>query len=137
MSPLYQELNRWSVLPFVWGETDCCLVLGDWIARVTGRDPAAHLRGLYETPADCERLTRFLSDPVAALDRCGQTIGGLPRVAAPARGDVGVYLRPGSRWPFGGLWTGTQWASKGRDGVTFTAPGRVRVLAAWGVGYAA
>ncbi|WP_417723950.1 DUF6950 family protein [Salipiger sp.] len=135
VSPLYQELNRWTVLPFLWGETDCCLVLADWVARVTGRDPAARIRGMYETAAECERVTGFLSDPVSAFGSCAAA-AGLGRAGELRAGDVGIYSRPGSRWAFGGLWTGSLWASKGRDGVTFTKPKRVEILAAWGVGYA-
>ena len=136
VAPLYQELNRWQRLPFAWGEADCCLMLADWILRVTGRDPAAHLRGLYETAAECQRLTGFLTDPVACFEGCFATIGGLPRRADPLPGDVAVYRRADERWPFGGVWTGQRWASKGRDGVTLLKPGYVGALAIWGVGYA-
>lgn len=137
MQPLFQELHRWACMPFVWGETDCCLVLADWIARVKGADPAAHLRGMYSTPGECERETRFLSDPVGCMARCADSIGGLPMVAVPARGDVGVYRRHGERWPYGGIWTGSLWASKGKDGVTFLKPAQVSPLACWGLGYEA
>lgn len=136
MAPLYQELHRWAVTPFRWGESDCCLIVADWIARVRGADPAAHLRGMYDSAGSCERETGFLSDPVAAVEDVLATIGGLDRVTEPSRGDVAVYQRHGERWAFGGVWTGTDWASKGQEGVTFLKPGEVRPLAIWALGYA-
>ena len=135
VAPLFQELNRWRRLPFAWGEVDCCLTVADWVMRIRGRDPAAHLRGLYEGPAECERLTGFLTAPVACFDACFATIGRLPRRHVPMPGDVAVYRRLGERWPLGGIWTGQRWASKGRDGVTLLKPSQVSPLAIWGVGY--
>lgn len=136
ISPLAAELNRWSLLPFVWGQSDCCLILADWICRVTGRDPAAAVRGLYDTPQHCEAVTGFLRDPVGAVERQLASIGGLPRVAAPQPGDVAVLRRLDSPRPFGGLWTGGHWAGKAERGVTILQPALAQPLAIWGVGYA-
>lgn len=136
VTALMREMNRWKLRAFQWSEMDCCTTLGDWVARVTGRDPAAHLRGLYDSPADCQRLTGFLTDPVGAIEACLYTIGGLPRVETPRRGDVAVYRRLGERWPFGGVWLGELWVSKGRDSVTYLSPEIVQPLAIWRLGYA-
>ncbi|MDO6587696.1 hypothetical protein Q4543_19475 [Salipiger sp. 1_MG-2023] len=138
MQPLFRELNRWAHLPFVWGESDCCTVLADWVQVVTGRDPAAHVRGMYATRGECQRETGYLRDPVACIASCLDTIGGLPRSdCAMRRGDIGVYRYAGDRWAFGGIWTGEHWATHMDQGVAFRASRAVEVLAAWGVGYEA
>lgn len=131
------ELHRWSAVPFVWGQTDCVLVLADWVARVTGVDPAAEVRMTYTDAAECQKATGFLRDPVGTLDRFAG-LAGLSRADRPARGDVAVIRRHHDpRWPVGALWLGECWACKGPDGVTTLRPALAQVLAVWGVGYAA
>jgi hypothetical protein len=138
MRAVYQELHRWAGLPFVWGETDCMLVLADWILRVRGVDPAAHVRGMYHDAGTCQRETGFLRDPVVAVDGCLATIGGLPKVSDPAEGDIAVLtlsVGPGGRvTTCGGLWLGQAWACKGPTGATTIAPREVlEVMAVWRV----
>lgn len=141
MTPLFQELHRWMSLPFIWGETDCMLVLADWIAKVHGVDPAAHIRGTYDSPGSCQRETGFLRAPVEAVERCLATIGGLPRVDTALPGDIAVIVLPNGRggtMAVGAIWTGTTWGCKGPEGTTTISPRLVAdVLAIWGVGYAA
>jgi hypothetical protein len=141
MTPIFQELHRWMGLRFIWGETDCMLVLADWIWRVRGVDPAAHVRGMYDSALSCERATGFIRRPVEAVDRCLDTIGGLPKVDVPVVGDIAVIVSPDPGGTFsakGALWMGTAWAVKGVDGTTTVSPRMVqKVLAVWEVGYAA
>ena len=35
--------------PFLWGDSDCCLMPCDGVLAITGVDPAAKLRGRYKT----------------------------------------------------------------------------------------
>lgn len=35
-------------IPFQWGRQDCCLFAANWVWHVTGVDPAAAWRGMYE-----------------------------------------------------------------------------------------
>lgn len=140
MSPLYATLHRWAATPFVWGETDCMLVLADWIETVHGTDPAAGLRYTYHDALTCQRAVRWFTDPVGAVERCLETIGGLPRTEAPEPGDMAVLAlrgEDGRRMPTGALWLGRAWAIKGPEGTTTLAP-RVAgaPLAIWSVGYA-
>ncbi|WIY23357.1 DUF6950 family protein [Parasedimentitalea psychrophila] len=141
MTPLYQELHRWAAKPFIWGETDCMLCLADWVLRVTGRDPAAAVRGVYDSRGSCQRETGFLRDPVMAVEACLATIGGLPRVDTPQPGDMAVLMvrDPDGRCsPCGALWLGSAWGCKGPQGATTLSPQAVcDVLAIWGVGYEA
>jgi hypothetical protein len=141
MTPIYQELHTWRSKPFIWGETDCMLCLADWVQRVTGKDPAAHIRGTYDSRGSCQRETGFLRDPVGAVEACLATIGGLPRVDAPRPGDGAVIMvqEPDGRVsPCGALWLGSCWGCKGPQGATTLCPRAViDVLAIWGLGYEA
>lgn len=138
---VFVELHRWMALPFIWGQTDCMIVLADWIERVKGLDAAAHIRGMYDGPGSCQRETGFLRTPVEAVDKCLDTIGGLPRVEAPHVGDIAVILTRdpgGGTTPKGALWLGSAWGCKGPNGATTYSPRAVlQVLAIWGVGYEA
>lgn len=156
MNPLYQELHRWSTKPFVWGETDCITCLADWVMRVGGAnldadrgipgiDPAALIRGTYDSRGSCQRETGFLRDPVKTVDEGLATIrssaGLLSRVEIPTRGDIAVIVvtdGDGRRGPCGALWLGEAWACKGPTGTTTLSPMMVHeVLAIWSIGYEA
>lgn len=140
MDLVYHELHRWAGQEFELGHIDCILCLSDWIMRVKGVDPAADVRGMYNSPGTCQRETGFLRDPVGAIDRQLATIGGLDKTDAPARGDVAVIMvnLGGARpEPCGAMWLGNAWACKGERGTTTRDPSVVRVLAIWSVGYEA
>lgn len=147
MTPLYQELHRWAAMPFIWGETDCMLCLADWVLRVTGGDPAVDIRGTYDSRGSCQRETGFLRDPVGSVEKCLATIGGLPRVEEPKKGDVAVILArdaDGRIGPCGAIWLGSAWGCKGPSGTTTISPRAADVMldgknvpAIWSVGYEA
>ena len=67
MTPLFAELHRWARLPFVWGESDCALVVCDWVRSVRGIDPGASLRFAYGTAGELQRLTGFFTDPLGVV----------------------------------------------------------------------
>lgn len=138
MTPLYHEIHRWAALPFIWGETDCMLVLADWIERVHGVDTADHLRLAYDDFGSCQRVSRFFTDPEACVEGCVSKLG-LARADDPVAGDIGLLRLPDEKGrirPFGGLWLGEAWAVKAPQGVT-TLHSKVAqdVLAIWAVGY--
>ena len=135
MTPVYAELHRWMGQPFVWGETNCCFVLGDWIARVRGVDPFAGDRFTFTDPGSCQRATGYFSDPLGVIG-ARMAAAGLEPVTAPATGDVALVRVPDERHPVGALWTGLSWAMKGPRGVSTRHPAQVQVLAIWGVDYA-
>lgn len=140
MTPLYAEVHRWATLPFIWGETDCCLVCCDWIASQTGIDPAADIRMTYSTPGECQKETGYLRDPVTISTRLMEDVAGLPRTDQPVAGDVGIIkiAQEGRIQAVGGLCLGKAgWAVKSQGGATTLSPGAVLgVMRAWGVGYA-
>lgn len=83
-----QTLRMWRQIPFVWGEHDCMLSIGDYIAQRGGVDVTGRFRGTYESASGAARHMR----------RCGGVSGliGLTGIAEtggrPIRGDV-VALR--------------------------------------------
>lgn len=136
MTPLYAELNRWMGTPFIWGETDCIMVLCDWIKTVRGVDPASGDRFTYDDAGSCQRATRYFSQPVETLDSRFAP-AGIRRGNELRAGDVGLIKLPDERHPVGGIWTGDCWGCKGPNGTTTVAPAVAEVLAFWSVGYEA
>ncbi|PTX39076.1 hypothetical protein IQ03_00561 [Gemmobacter caeni] len=136
MTPLYVELNRWRRLTYRWGEADCVTLCADWCVRCGWPDPAADLRLTYESMAECQRVTRFFSDPLAVVAP-RMAAAGLALTAQPVGGDVGIVLQiaPGVTRPHAALCLGEAWAVKETSGAV-TAFRPQKVLAAWGVGYA-
>lgn len=71
--------------PFLYGAADCALFAADCIAALTGRDPAAHLRGTYDA---------------ASVGNLLQACGGIERLAeavAAANGFVPIGPRHAQR----------------------------------------
>lgn len=137
MTPLYQEINRWMGLPFIWGVHDCSMCAADWVWRVRGVDPVADVRGLYDDRLSAHRLTGWLRDPVAAFGGRMEAIG-LQRVQVPQAGDVGLVRPPDARREVvAAVYLGDCWAVKGEHGTTTIAEPMVEVIAAWSVGYEA
>lgn len=137
MTPLYAELNRWLVLPHRWGETDCVMLCADWVRRWHGTDPALDLRMTYASMSECQRVTRFFTEPLACIGP-RMDAAGLSRADAPRAGDVGLIVIPGESGqplPHGALCLGATWAVKRQDGSVLSGPAQQRI-AAWRVDYA-
>ncbi|QPM89388.1 DUF6950 family protein [Pseudooceanicola algae] len=135
---LYGEINRWLPMPFHYGESDCCMVLADWVRRVTGIDVAAEYRLTYTDLGSCQRATGFRADPLRVTTHCMEAVGGFPRTDAPAPGDVAVVraLIDGRVVPFGALRLRDGWASKAEHGACIWRRGDlIEVLRAWSIGY--
>lgn len=135
MDDLYRELHRWKALPFVWGQSDCVLVLADYLVRLGHPDTAAHLRGMYDSAASCHRLTGWLRDPVNVAESCTSRIP-LVRTTNPVKGDIGIVrVRLGRDQKIvGAVFLGKNWAIHGEDGLIIGAINEV--LAAWRVTHA-
>lgn len=111
---------------FAFGRTDCALVLSDWCERVTGQDPAGHLRGAYHDEASCAALLRAHGHLPRLVGRLARQAGAR-RIDAPEPGDFAVIRR--DRW-FGAIRTPSgRWAVKCNDGLA--AYRDCRVVAAW------
>lgn len=51
-------IDRTWAAPFVWGENDCALWAASLWKELTGRDPAAGLRGTYATAFECRQVVQ-------------------------------------------------------------------------------
>ncbi len=141
MTPLIGEIHRWATRPHVWGEWDCITLLGDWVARWHGIDPAADVRLTYESAAEAQRVYRFLSDPLPALAARLDPV--LARAVDPRPGDIGLvaFGSDGAlRWQ-PALKLGRFWACKiagqGAGACSVATWEPVKVAAAWSVDYVA
>jgi hypothetical protein len=100
--------------PFAWGANDCCLFAADWVARATGRDPAAHYRGTYSTGIGAQRII----DKAGGILELARELGlETTQIGLARRGDViardvgnGIGL---------GVCVGNAAAFVGRDGLEF------------------
>lgn len=144
MTPLYAMMHRWASEPFVWGWSDCALcAIADWHMALHGSDPAAHLRGTYDSPQSCQRVTGWFTDPVKVVEDALATVGGRPRVDTPALGDVAIIRIPqagGKTTPVAAIWLGDCWGVRCEDGAidnrkSMTVGPMVPVLAVWEFGY--
>jgi hypothetical protein len=85
-----QTLRMWRQNPFVWGDQDCMLSIGDYIARRGGLDVTGRFRGTYDSVTGAARHMR----------ECGG-VRGLIRLTTilevaepPERGDVVALCAP-------------------------------------------
>lgn len=122
------HLRRWAASDFVWGVSDCSIVLADYVLEVTGKDGAAPLRGAYDSRESCVALTGMDKGLMGVVEACAGRVG-LVRTIAPKRGDIGVLrLR---KHEFAGLCLGDRWAVKSPDGLLYLD--KPEVVAAWAV----
>jgi len=109
-------------VPFAWGTNDCAIFCSDWIKLATGQDPAANLRGTYDSGRGAQRalVSAFGIEDLEII------VSGIfpPRetVLLAQRGDV-VLFENGGRKVLGIL---------GMDGHFVFAPGE-KGLEAFGV----
>lgn len=123
-----KHLRMWAGSDFVWGKSDCCIVLADYVLDVTGRDGAAHLRGRYSSREEAEVVGGLAEGHMAAVGDCAAR-AGLSMTDEPRRGDIGVLAIRDHE--FAGLFLGDKWAAKSIDGLMFLS--KPKVLAAWAV----
>lgn len=55
-SRVAEYIARTGGAPMVWGVNDCALWAASLWHEITGRDPAADLRGTYSTAFECRRI---------------------------------------------------------------------------------
>lgn len=129
MDTAYLEAHRWMGSPFVWSEDDCMVALVNYLVRLGYPDVAAQYRGTYDSAYTCNRIFKFLSDPVKPL---ADVVAEIPldKTETPLRGDIGVIQVSGQR-PTGALYLGKNWAIRGERAVHI-GPAK-HILAAWSV----
>lgn len=90
--------------PFAWGWRDCAMFAADAVHAVTGRDPAADLRGSYFSARQAVRTIRQhgglqgladarLGPRIAALDAVDGDVALLPKGPTSEGGSLVVVFR--------------------------------------------
>lgn len=95
---------------FVWGQSDCSLMVADWCVWSGYEDPAAAWRGSYSDEAGCRALIAERGDLVAVVAACA-SVAHLTRIHEPEFGCVAVIgspHRPERQWA--AIWNGARWA---------------------------
>lgn len=99
-----ETLREWRAGVFVYGQTDCMLSIGRYLARTGHADVTGQFVGRYDTPEGA--LAQMLDHGgVAGLMAMA---GAMPKNEAPARGDVieVLYQDEETLCSIGGLCTG-------------------------------
>jgi hypothetical protein len=84
---------------FAYGESDCLMILADWVRIRRGVDPAADVRGIYRDEAGCRAVLIARGGLVRCIERALAPLG-IGRTATPRHGDIGLvrtFIRRGER----------------------------------------
>jgi outer membrane protein assembly factor BamA len=103
--------------PFAWGANDCCLFAADWVARATGRDPAAHYRGTYSSGIGAQRII----DKAGGILELARELGLEPGKPAPTGGSAYSLVNLEADFPLWNKVRGTLFFDSGSlspDGLT-------------------
>lgn len=104
--------------PFAWGVNDCCLFGADWIQLCTGLDPAATLRGTYDSALSGVRVLENHGGLIGTIETHIEPLGfkAISQGFA-ARGDIAV--RDCGNGDTMGVVLGSNAAFVGKDGLEF------------------
>lgn len=112
------------------GVWDCCCLPCDWAIENGWPDPMAEWRGAYSTEEEGEALISDAGGLVTLFER-GMGQAGLPRIAEPRAGDVGVICLHDVE--AGAIFTGKRWAVVADRGLGFGSVAPEAVLAVWSI----
>ena len=99
-------------LPFLWGVRDCTLWVADWCELHFGFDPAAEIRGQYNTASGARRIIGY--DLVGFV---APFLAPLSVKAVPVVGDLGVIDISGRN--VAAIYSGSFWVIKTKRSVAF------------------
>jgi hypothetical protein len=103
--------QRWA-RPFEWGQQDCALFAADGVLACTGVDPAADLRGQYDSALTAMRVLELHGGLAGiAASRLGPEIA--PALAQP--GDIGLVINDGRECL--AVCSGPMWLAPGASGL--------------------
>jgi len=117
-------LRLWRSTTFEWGDRDCMLSIGDYIAARGGLDVASRYRGTYDSEAAALAHMTAAGGATGLVDATG-----LQETATPRRGDVCVIDVGGEG--IGALCTGEGVAVRLERGVAEIGIRFVRIIKAW------
>jgi hypothetical protein len=105
-------------VPFTWGKADCCLFAADWVRLATDLDPAADLRGKYDSALGARRIIKRRGGLAAMVARALTPLGFREvALSLATRGDI--IVRDSGDGDCAGVVLGKQSAFVGRDGLRF------------------
>jgi len=110
----------------VWGQSDCLLSIGDYIAAAGGKDVTGLFRGTYDDEAGAMAYVERYGGHGALID-----LTGAARTETPGRGDVAVIDTGYNE--IGALCTGDGYILRLERGVIEINARFVDVLIAWKV----
>lgn len=126
--------DRTNALPFVWGQSDCSLLIADWLVENGHPDPAAEWRGTYNDEASCRALLAARGGLLAHVGDCAARIGLRP-LHEPAFGAVAVIgseRNVDRQWA--AIWNGRRWLVKwGDEASARWTPFAAKALGIWSV----
>ncbi|MGZ2403888.1 DUF6950 family protein [Rhizobium ruizarguesonis] len=109
-------LVQHDTLPWQPGTVDCCLALADWAMWIGHEDPAAHLRGTYDTDDGFRAIISAANGAAPVVEGCVANIQGVP-LDAPVTGAVGVIgSRSNIHRQWGAIFDGRRWLVRSRAG---------------------
>ena len=117
-----QTLATWRRGGHVWGQTDCLLSIGDYLAAAGHKDVPAQFRGTYDSEAGAQAVIDANGGCDGLIDMTGAS-----RTDDPQRGDVALVQGVGA------LCTGDGFAMRLERGVVEVSRRFVCVEAAWKV----
>lgn len=126
MDHVDHTLRLWRSTAFMWGDSDCMLSIGDYIARRGGLDVTSFFRGTYDSEAGALAHVESQGGLEAMVD-----LTGLPHTDDPQRGDV-VILDTGFN-QVGAICTGDSVAARLERGVVEVSMNFVNLTQAWKV----
>lgn len=134
MARLEDFCNRTNGSPLIWGQSDCSLLIADWAIDNGHDDPAADLRGAYDTETACRAVLEARGGLVAVVGECAARIG-LRQLHEPEFGAVAVIgsaSNPERQWA--AIWNGRRWLVKwGDEASARWAPFAASSLGIWAV----
>jgi len=109
MALLEDFIRQTHARPFVWGASDCSLMVADWCVENGHGDPADAWRGTYATESECRALIAERGDLAAVVAGCA-SVAGLKPIVEPEFGCVAVIGSPhraDRQWS--AIWNGRRW----------------------------
>lgn len=126
MDRLNATIAEWRRGKFEWGQSDCLLSVGDYLAAAGYVDIASHFRGTYSTEREALEHVDEHDGHAGLID-----LTGAPRVGDPQRGDV-VVIWTGET-EVAGLFTGDTIVLRLERGTIEVNARMIEIIAAWRV----
>ena len=105
-------------VPFTWGKADCCLFAADWVRLATDLDPAADLRGKYNSALGALRIIEDHDGLATLVARALIPLGSREvAISLACRGDI--IVRDSENGYCAGVVLGKESAFVTQNGLSF------------------